>query len=393
MNRLNISSQKLTFFASAQLFLSLSILFGTWVIYIPQIIEKLKMSEGQLGIVLLFGAIGSLIATPFGKSIVSKYGEGRMSFFSVAGLSIFIIAIFTAPSFYYLCAAFLMFGFCGGFYQIAVNSMVATIERQNKVSIMSSCHGFFSLGALISSGLGTILLIAIGNALIHVLLASGLVLVLQILFVKTYFNIKNTVVVSTKSEKGQVKKYGMLIWIALIGIAAMVTEGAIADWSGLFLKDVALVKVEYLGLGYAGFSLSMTMGRFMGDFFSKKFGALQIVLAGFILSIFGFVLVLTGHTYISIVGFFIIGAGFSIIVPEVYRMSANLEGVDSSSGIAFISGASYVGFLVGPPLLGIIAETYGLSISFIALLGLVGLGTVLAIALKVSSSFQLIKSS
>jgi len=389
MHKFRLSDQSIAFFSSAQLFFSLSIVFGTWVIYIPQITEKLNMSEGQLGIVLFFGAIGSLIATPLGKIVVNKYGEGPLSFYSVLGLSVFIVAIFIAPDYYYLCAAFLMFGFNGGIYQIAVNSMVTSIENTYKISIMSRCHGFFSMGALISSGLGTVLLIALGNALTHVLIASGFVLFLQVLFWNNYYNIKNQVPDNLPSGKDKVKNYGVLIWLAFIAISAMVTEGAIADWSGLYLKDIAMVKMEYVGLGYAGFSLSMTIGRFAGDYFGKKFGALNIILGGFLVSILGFILILSAQVFLTIVGFIVVGSGFSIIVPEIYRLSANLNGINAATGIAFMSGAGYIGFLVGPPILGLIAESYGLLLSFMSIAGLVIIGTLLVIPLRFSSRLKL----
>jgi predicted MFS family arabinose efflux permease len=389
MIKLEISKKTHTLLASAQLYLTLSILFGTWVIYIPQLVEKLNMSEGQLGIVLFFGAVGALVGTQIGKLATRKFGEGPLSFYSVVALAVFTIALFVAPSFYYLSVAMFLNGFSGGLFQVSVNSMVAYIERNQKISIMSTCHGFFSLGAIISSGLGTLVLIALKNPLIHVLLASALVLILQIIFIKKYYPIKDPKLQLNEPFIEKNTKNSTLIWLALIAITVMVSEGAIADWSGLFLQDVALAKKELLGLGYAGFSLSMTIGRFTGDYFSKKFGALKIIIAGFTIGLAGFTIVLMAHPLLSIAGFFVVGAGFSIIVPEIYRLSANLKGVEPASGIAFMAGAGYVGFLAGPVALGFIAETFGLSVSFIVLFCMVTVGSVLSIGLRLSSKLKL----
>lgn len=389
MIKLNISKQRFSFFSYAQLFLSLSIMFGTWVIYIPHITEKLNMTDGQLGIALFFSAVGSLIGAPVGKSLTNKYGEGRVSFYSLIVLSFFMVALFLAPTFYIISAVMLFLGISIGIFQVGINSLVATVERTQKISIMSACHGFFSLGAIVSAGFGTILLIAVDNPLIHILLAAGVVIILQIIFIRSYFFVKNPISESTipadiKPLGDKVRKHGIIFWLAIIALSVMVAEGGIADWSGLYLRDVALAEDELLGLGYAGFSLTMTIGRFIGDYFSKRFGAMKIISVGFLIGLIGFSIVLLGEPLLSIMGFVVVGAGFSIIVPEIYRLAANVDGVDSASGIAFMASAGSVGFLAGPVVLGLIADAFGLSVSFITLAVLVAIGGVMALILQMN---------
>lgn len=371
--------EKLEIFPYAQLYLSLSIMFGTWVIYIPHITEKLNMDEGQLGIALFFAAFGSISSLPFGKKIVAYLGEGKASLISILTVAIFISSLFIAPNYYWLCFSMFLFGINSGVMQVAINSLVATVERERNVNIMSTCHGFFSLGAMISAGFGTILVVLLNNPLIHILLALSLVVLLQIIYKKKFYHIidkaKDSKNVPTKSAI----KNKTLWLIGAIAIIGMISEGAIADWSGLYLKDIANTNSNYLGLGYAGFSLAMTIGRFSGDYLSSRFGAWQIILAGYILALIGFSLVLLGHPLVSIMGFFTVGLGFSIIVPEVYRLSANIEGVNPASGIAFMAGVGYVGFLTGPVILGFLAEHFGLQISFSVLLVSVFLGLILSI--------------
>ncbi|NPD44140.1 MULTISPECIES: MFS transporter [unclassified Lentimicrobium] len=371
--------EKLEIFPFAQLYLSLSIMFGTWVIYIPSIIEKLNMNEGQLGIALFFAAFGSVSSLPFGKKIVTSIGEGKSSLISILMVAIFISTLFISPSFYWLCFTMYLFGISSGIMQVAINSLVATVERERQINIMSTCHGFFSLGAMISAGFGTIIIVLLNNPLLHILLALASVILLQILFKKKYFHIVNKTQETESAPTRSAIKNKTLWLIGAIAIIGMVSEGAIADWSGLYLKDIAKTNMNYLGLGYAGFSLAMTIGRFSGDYLSSKFGAWQIILAGYVLALIGFSLVLLGHPLVSIVGFFTVGLGFSIIVPEVYRLSANIEGVNPASGIAFMAGVGYVGFLTGPVVLGFLAEHFGLQISFSVLLVSVFLGFILSI--------------
>ena len=373
---------KMPFLPFAQLFFSISIMFATWIIYIPHIIEKLHMSKGQLGTALMFSALGALVANPIAKRLVNKFGPGKMALFSVPMQSIIIVGYFIAPSAFWLSALLFMFGLCGSITQIAVNTLITIVEKQKEISIMSTSHGFWSLGGIIASGAGTLLLIAIGNPLVHILLSASIVFILQLIFAKKYINIKGSIVKSTEKKQTNVYK-NLLIWgLALIGICVMVSEGAIADWSALYLRDVALTNSQLLGLGYAGFSLAMAIGRFLGDHFSKRIGSMQIIISGFIIGCFGLLTVLMASPVLSVIGFFIIGLGFSVIVPEVYRMAASVSDHNASSGIAMISIAANFGFLVGPFTMGAIAEKFGLQISYIALLGLVLAGTAISIVIR-----------
>ncbi|NLU38593.1 MAG: MFS transporter [Bacteroidales bacterium] len=380
MTNLKILLTTRKYIATAQLFLSLSLIFGTWVTYIPFISTKVGLSKGDLGIVLLFGAIGSIFTLPFGKKLVSKIGEGKLALITTSLYAISMLGNFIADSFFLLCVCLFVNGLSSALMQIASNSIVSTLEKKDNVSIMSSCHGFFSFGGLIAAGFGTMILIAINNPLIHIILMVSIVLILQAVFASSYLPYKT----ESHVEKNETKHYkkpikNVTLWgLASVALCVMLTEGAIADWSGLFLRDVVLVSPNIVGLGYAGFSIAMTLGRFVGDNLSSKLGAWNVIVWGLALSIAGFILVLWANTFPTLSGFLLIGFGFSTIVPEVYRLSTNVKGVHPSSGISFMAGAGYFGFLTGPVLLGAIAENFGLKTSFLLLLALVTLGIIIA---------------
>ncbi len=147
----------------------------------------------------------------------------------------------------------------------------------------------------------------------------------------------------------------------------MGSEGAIVDWSGLYLKEVSIAPEALWGAGFLGFQITMTLGRFMGDAVSEKLGSVKMIALGTVLALAGYGLVLTENTYLAIAGFALGGLGFSVMIPEVFRIGGNVKGVDSSKGIAFIAGTGYAGFLCAPPILGFLAETSSLKTSFIAL--------------------------
>jgi len=370
------------FLPFAQLFFSISIMFATWIIYIPHIIEKLHMSKGQLGTALMFSAIGALVSNPFARRLVNKFGPGKMALLSILMQTLIVVSYFLAPSAFWLSTFLFLFGFCGCITQISVNTLITLAEKKMNISIMSTCHGFWSLGGIIASGLGTVLLILIGNPLIHILLAASVSITLQLIFAKKYINLEGHIVKSSVKTSSKVYKNVMLWGLALIGLCVMVSEGAIADWSALYLRDIALTNPQLLGLGYAGFSLAMASGRFLGDYFSKRIGSMQIIISGFLIGCAGLLLVLVASPILSVIGFFVVGLGFSIIVPEVYRMAASIDMQNPTSGIALISAAANFGFLVGPFTMGAIAENFGLHISYIALLGLVITGTSISIIIR-----------
>ena len=382
INLIHIITRK-KYFAIAQLFLCLSLLFGTWVIYIPTISNKLNLTEGQLGIVFLFGAIGAFISLPFGKYFVSIIGEGKLAFISILLYSFAVFCNFIAGSYFYLIIAFLFNGMLASFLQIGINSLVSSIEKEENIAIMSACHGFYSLGGIISAGFGTVLLIAFKNPLKHIITIILLVILLQAYSFSNYIYSKKEAKSKSDPKKISISKLkSKSLWaLAVVALCAMVSEGAIADWSALFLNKVAMSRNEMAGLGFAGFSVSMTIVRFLGDSITRKFGAWKVITIGYLIGVVGFIFVLIANPYVTILGFTIIGIGFSIIVPEVYRLSSNIRGVEPSTGIAFMAGAGFFGFLAGPVILGAIAEVYGLKASFFTVLGiaLVGLASSLYI--------------
>jgi fucose permease len=158
----------------------------------------------------------------------------------------------------------------------------------------------------------------------------------------------------------------------------MVTEGAIADWSALYLKKIILLDLKYIGFGYAAFSLAMMIGRFSGDSLSKKLGSWRLIMYAVIIGMIGFAMVLIINPVISIVGFFVVGLGFSVVVPEVYRLASKVEGVKTADGVAFVAATTNIGFLVGPVLLGFIAELRSLHLSFMVLTAFVSIAFFIA---------------
>lgn len=352
------------YFGPSWVFASINILFGTWAIYIPTVKDALNISKSELGIAIFFLALGVFTIFPFASAIINKFGVGKTTFYGVLLSCITAMLPLLAPNYYILMGALFLFGATNGVTDISMNTLVTEIEKKDKVKFMAASHGFFSLGGVLA-GLGSFLIGPLSNPVLHISIAVLLVLVVNFRFRSQYFSEIAEEIENEPFSFGLLKP---LLLLGLISFVAMGSEGAIVDWSGLYLKEITLAPEALWGLGFLGFQVTMTLGRFLGDGISDKIGSIKIVAIGAILAIVGYFLVLTGNTYFSILGFALNGLGFSVMVPEVFRIGGNVKGIDSSKGIAFIAGAGYTGFLCAPPILGFLAENYSLTRSFVVLL-------------------------
>ena len=363
MISLKIFLKNSRYFASAFFFSGFSLILSTWFIYIPYVSDKLGISEGEIGIAILFSAIGALVIIPLTKYLIDRIGEGKMAFFSQVLYSVISFGPFIAPTYNTLCAALFLLGMGGSILSLSINSLIPAVEKEDNVYIMSGSHGFFSVGGMIGAGAGSFIASVIQFPVLHIGAVNVIIITIQLIFRKKYFY-----VVSKKTIKEKVRKKQSvlkpLFLIVAVGVILMVSEGAIADWSALYLRDVAKTKLSYIGLGYSGFSLFMAIGRFLGDWGSKKFGSWQLITINSIIAIAGFLIVLYTGNVFSIAGFAIVGLGFSAIVPEVFRLASYMENIDVSTGISFLTAATYVGFMAGPVFLGFLAEFDSLHLSF-----------------------------
>ncbi|BFP39793.1 MFS transporter [Flavobacteriaceae bacterium GF1] len=353
------------YFAPAFVFASLNIWFGTWAIYIPSVKDKLGIDKADLGVALFFLALGVFTVFPIASRIINKLGVGRTTWWGVVCCSVSALLPLAAPSYELLCVALYLFGASNGITDIAMNTLVTELEKEDKVQFMSAAHGFFSLGGVLA-GLGSFMIPLIGNPFVHMTIVAILVLLVNLSFRKQYLAQRS---VPMEKEPFSVKLFKPLFFLGLIGFISFASEGAIVDWSALYLKEVTFAPEQLFGAGFLAFSVTMTLGRFLGDGISGKIGSFNIVALGAIVAIFGYAGVLSGITLLAILGFALTGLGFSVIVPELFRIGGKVKGVDSAQGIAFIAGTGYLGFLSGPVILGFLAEKHSLRISFLTLLG------------------------
>lgn len=352
------------YLAPALVFASLNLWFGTWAIYIPTVKEQLGIDKAKLGFAIFFLSLGVFTVFPVAARVVNRLGVGRATWFGVLACSGFALLPLLAPNYYLLMGALFLFGAANGILDIAMNTLVTEIEKEDGQKFMSATHGFFSLGGVLA-GLGSFLIGPIGHPFLHMLGVVLVVFWVNFRFRKYYLAVRAAPV---EKESFSLKLFRPLFLLGLVSFIVMGGEGAIVDWSGLYLREISQAPEYLIGSGFLAFSATMTLGRFLGDGISTRIGSVRIVGLGSLIAISGYLAVLSTFTYMALLGFALIGLGFSVIIPELFRIGGNIRGVESAQGVAFIAGTGYSGFLLAPPVLGYLGEHFRLTTTFSVLL-------------------------
>ena len=368
MNSLKLILTNIKYFAVVWVFSSLNFIVGTWILYIPYVKNKLTLDDAQIGFALFCLALGVLTFLPLVPYLSNKLRLGRLTFFAIVAFAIAFIFPVLMPNYVLLCVSLFIVGIFSGITDIAMNALVSEIEKKDAVNIMSAAHGFFSLGGVLGATLGSVFMPIFHLPAYHMIAVTILIILINIGFVKHYFSISETQY-SKEKNSYSFKQIKPLFGIAIIGFVIMGSEGAIEHWSSLYLIEVVKITQQNLaGIGFIVFSVMMTIGRFFGDSISVKIGSIKIILLGCTFAIIGYCGILTGQFIITVLGYGVLGLGLSVIIPELFRIAGTAKGIRASVGISMVSGIGFVGFLLGPVILGYISHIYHLKISFFILL-------------------------
>ena len=361
-------------------FFTVSVLFGSWIARIPEVKAQLQMSEAQLGLVLLGLPIGAALGTLMATRQLRRMDLGRFTYYGALIMCFFMLFPAWMPTPLLLGIALFCVGFSEGMANVGMNSAASQVEKTQNILIMSACHGMFSLGGMIGA-VSAGFVASLGVPLwLHL---SGVVLILVILNYQLRFILLSIPNLETPSVGGFSLPPKALWGLAVIGFCIMLGEGAIADWSAIFLKEIRLSNVFVAALGFAGFSFFMALGRFFGDGLIQHFGYGNLVLGGSLLGGMGLLLAIAVPVaWITVIGFSLTGLGFSIVVPILFGRSAQLCPDRPAEGIAGIATSGIVGFMIGPPAIGFIAESFGLSNGLLTVVLLSLLAVVIAFRLK-----------
>lgn len=350
-------------------FFTLSVLNGTWIARIPGIQANLGLNNAQLGLSLLGLSIGSLVMSLLSGWVLSKFTTGKAALYSTLLFSITFILPTLAFNQWSLMLALMLLGAANSFMNISINAAAASIERSHGVTIMSACHGMFSLGGMIGAALsGWIATLDVPPTL-HFAAMSLIMIVAHWTLRPIVLQMPDTGAVS--GPRFAIPRKSLLV-LAFIAFAVILTEGAIGDWGALYLRN-ELGGSPFIGsLGYAGFCLTMAIGRFSGDAVRQRWGTRNTIRVGAVTGALGLILLIFSQFPIAGVFCFILcGIGFSTIVPTVYSAAARNPDVTPSIGLASVATAGVIGGMTGRLLIGNISEVFSLQIALALVAGLV----------------------
>lgn len=353
------------FLSTGLVFAMHAFLFSLWVTRLPEVKLSLQLSDADLGVCLFFMPFGAFIAMFSASIFIRKFGAGKVTMWFVVAYCIVMMFPLLAPNAVLLGVSLFVVGLAAGTLDISMNAVAAALEKIHNKVIMATTHGFFSLGGMVGAFAGSAL---IGlEVLSWVGMLGGVVICGGILFWVQY-HIGNVIGEEEESGSHLALPGRAVVGLAIIGFCTMMGEGAVTDWSGIYLQDTTMAEGAIIGLGFAGFSLAMTIGRFYGDILIARLGAARIILIGSMLVIAGLSLVLIGESHSSILGFTLVGLGYSSIIPVVFSEAAKSDEKSASRGITAVVSFGYIGFLSGPVLIGLISDWAGLKMGMLFLL-------------------------
>ena len=351
-------------------YFSAGLCFSSWASRIPDIKAALHLSNGQLGTILFAIPLGQLTMMYFSGKLVTRFGSHRILWFSILMYAFSLTTIGLASKGWQLGFALYALGIFANLTNISVNTQGIFTERLFKRTIMTTVHGVWSLAGFTGSIVGlamTGLAIAPYN---HFIMIATLILLLFIFNFKFLIKVKNNSVPSEK--KGFIKYDKTLVLLGIIGFCSLASEGVMFDWSGVYFKDIVKVPDAFVVLGYSSFMIMMASGRFLGGRLITKFGKIKVMqVSGVFISIGLFIAVIFPYLLSSIIAFMIVGLGVSTIIPTLYSLAGKHPTIPTGEALTAVSSISFLGFLMGPPVIGYIAELFGLRFSF-AFIGIFG---------------------
>ncbi|NBB30473.1 MFS transporter [Cellulophaga sp. BC115SP] len=366
--------------ATNALFFISGLSFSSWASRIPDVKEKLGLGDAALGTVLFAMPIGSLSALPLAGVIINYIGSRKVTLIAAIIYLLSMPFLGIASQGWQLAIALFIFGFGGDLLNISMNVQAVNVEKTMSKSIMSSFHAIFSIGFMIGAALGGILA-SQGISTVWHLSTVGILDIIVALFVYQYL-----IAQDFKSSEAQplfALPDKSLMLLGVICFCGMLCEGAMADWSVLYFKQILGNASKYATSAFTAFSITMVIGRIIGDKTVAKLGLKKTLILNCSLVTIGMILALAlPISWTVILGFSITGLGLSTVVPLIYSEAGHSKTMSAGVALAAISTVGISGFMIGPVMIGYIAEFTSLKIALFSLVILGGLGTILSTRIK-----------
>jgi MFS family permease len=336
---------------------------AAWAPLVPFAKARAAIDDGVLGLILLSLGVGSIVTMPLAGALAARFGCRLVIAVSTVLLCLTLPILATVVGLPLLIGAVLVFGAGVGALDVAINIQAIIVERASGRSMMSGFHGQFSLGGMAGAAGVTALLGAGSSPFAATLCVSAAILVMLALAAP------HLLPYGARRE-GPVFAFphGVVLFIGVLCFIVFLTEGAVLDWSAVFLTSARGMEASYAGLGYAAFALTMTVGRITGDRIVQRFGGSNVIVFGGLCAALGFsVAALVPFWQVSLLGYAMVGVGCSNVVPVLFTSVGRQTVMPEHVAVPAITTLGYAGILAGPALIGLMAHAASLSVAFLML--------------------------
>lgn len=341
-------------------FFVMGLLFATWGVHVPIVKAHYGLGEQALALAMLASGVGALAALAYAGRIVGRYGPRAVATVMGCVSCTAIACLEVSPQYVALLAVMLVFGSFGSLFDVSLSAEASEIERLSGKPLMSGFHGMFSLGGMAGAGLGSAVPALGLTPQGHLLLATGLCAATILVASRAMLPVPDKHDAEEKHPLSLPR--GPLLLLGVLASMGLIAEGAIYDWSVLFMKQERASDASTAALAYAAFSGAMATGRFGGDWVRARVLPRRLLRASGVLAAAGMALVLAVPSPgVGLLGYALVGLGLSNVVPMLFSAASQVPGVSPAHGIAAVSGVGYLGMMAGPPLIGLIAEHSSLT--------------------------------
>jgi MFS family permease len=366
--------------AVALVYFCMGLCFASWASRIPDIKTSLHLNDAMFGSILFALPVGQFLMMTFSGKLVTRFGSRKVILFALPFYTICLNNIGLVKAGWQLAIALFLFGLAGNLCNISINTQGVAAERLYERPIMASFHGGWSLAGFTGALIGLLMINLKVVPTWHFI--TVILIVWTIVWINYPFLVKGETGLNKDEPKRKFfsKPDSMLLQLGIIGFCSMASEGAMFDWSGVYFKDVVKAPASLVILGYTSFMIMMAAGRFVADYMISKTGRKKLLqICGVMISTGLFTSVLFPYLIPCTIAFMLVGLGVSSIIPSVYSAAGRHSKVPAGIALATVSSVSFLGFLMGPPLIGYISEIASLRYSF-AVIGVFGMGISLLVS-------------
>lgn len=351
--------------AVSSFFLLNGFCFASWAARISWFQEHFRLSNGELGSLLLCLPVGSLLILPLAGWMSARFGSRLSSVMGAVMYCICLVWIGFAPQVIWLGIALVMMGASGNLLNIAENTQGILVEGLYGKPILSSFHGMFSIGGMLGAAFSGLMALWYVPPSLHFLGVGSVFLLIPLLQASWLF--KSDYGAATDQPLFVMPDKGILK-LGVIAFCVMMGEGAMADWSSVYIRQNIPLHLSLATAGYTSFSLAMALGRFTGDWVNSRLGSVRLLYLSGILAAAGILIsVIFPDIWVVIAGFALVGAGFSTVVPLAYSSAGRSVTMPPSMALAAVTTVGFLGFLAGPPLIGFTAQLISLRAALLIL--------------------------